>query len=100
MTTPERPYIEIVGGIGVLRCELNKADLRFIGEFTRFNVSRWTYSYLGPYGPDFSPEDFHAVCGDIDIPWNTEEARLCWNEVAPRSYSSESAAEQPLNPAV
>jgi hypothetical protein len=98
MTAPERPYIEIVGGIGVYRCNLNQADLRSIGEFTRFNVARWVYNHLGP---EDSMEDFHAVCGDIDIPWDTEEARLCWTRVGvPRSYSSESAAEQPLNPAV
>jgi hypothetical protein len=79
MTTLERPYIEIVSGIGVLRCELNKADLRFIGEFTRDNVSRWTYSHTGLDWVGILPvEDVHAVCGDVDIPWATEEARLCW----------------------
>jgi hypothetical protein len=80
--TLERPYVEIVGDIGLFRCELNKADLCFIGEFTRFNVSRWMYNHTGPDWVGILPvEDFHAVCGDIDIPWATEKARLCWEHV-------------------
>lgn len=32
--------------------------------------------WIGVYGC----QDFHAVCGDIDIPWATEEAREVWGE--------------------
>jgi len=28
--------------------------------------------------------DFHAVCGDIDIPWATEEARLLFMSASSR----------------
>lgn len=73
-------YIEIVGAVAVWRCELHSSDLCFIGEFTRENVLRWMENYnfeVGVYGQ----EDFHAVCGDIDIPWATEKARLCWTRL-------------------
>jgi hypothetical protein len=89
----ERSYIEVVGGIGVYRWNLSQADLRLIGEFTRWRVAGWLYDRLGP---EDSMEDFHAVCGNIDIPWDTEAARLIWNALA----SSESASGQPINPAV
>jgi len=64
------PYIETVSEIASLRRELSKADLCFIGEFTRENISRWldrgSWFEVGLYGY----ADFHAVCGDIDIPWS------------------------------
>ncbi|HXP43102.1 MAG TPA: hypothetical protein VN833_22815 [Candidatus Acidoferrales bacterium] len=73
----ERPYVEIVGGIGLFRHELSEADLSSIGEFTRENVLRWMNNHRGPDWVGILPiEDFHAVCGDIDIPWATEQARL------------------------
>ena len=33
---------------------------------------------LGKPGNGFCPVDFHAVCGDIDIPWATKEGRDCY----------------------
>jgi hypothetical protein len=78
----DRPYVEIVGGIGLPRIELSDADMRSIGEFTRDNVLRWMDSHRGPDWVGILPiEDFHAVCGDLDIPWATEEAKLCWTRV-------------------
>ncbi len=71
-------YIEILSTFVQSRHELSKADLCFIGEFTRENISSWLEigncldGWVGIYGY----EDFHAVCGDIDIPWATEESRL------------------------
>lgn len=73
-------YIEVVGGIGVCRMDLNMPLTRLegfpskpIGEFTRENVARFLEVRLGP---EFRPiEDFHAVCDDIDIPWATEKAK-------------------------
>jgi hypothetical protein len=64
-------YIEIVGAFVNYRHALSKADLSSIGEFTRENISRWLdgggFFEAGVYGH----EDFHAVCGDKDIPWAT-----------------------------
>jgi hypothetical protein len=39
-------------------------------------VAQWLYnkSFEGGIG------DFHAVCGDIDIPWDTEAGRLRWEQ--------------------
>ncbi len=74
-------YIEIVSAVALWRFELTDNDLRElreIGEFTRENVSKWMKSSpshslfeVGVYGF----EDFHAVCGDMDIPWATPECR-------------------------
>ncbi|MGA8876356.1 MAG: hypothetical protein WB555_12535 [Candidatus Korobacteraceae bacterium] len=88
-----RPYIEIVGMM-VWRFELDKADLCFIGEFTRENIESWLKRgncrfEVGLYGY----EDFHAVCGDIDIPWATEEARSCWTKLAQRSLDKTEQAQ-------
>jgi hypothetical protein len=76
-------YIEILAEFRISRHELGKAELCFIGEFTRENIESWlkrgNYLEVGIYGY----KDFHAVCGDIDIPWATEEARLCWTTKLP-----------------
>jgi hypothetical protein len=67
-------YIEILGPIASYRRELHPFDLWAIGEFTQENISSWLKrghcldGWVGIYGC----EDFHAVCGDIDIPWATE----------------------------
>jgi hypothetical protein len=70
--------IETVGKFVLCKRHLNGADLLSIGEFTRENISRWLdkgyWFEMGVYGY----EDFHAVCGDIDIPWATEEAKSIW----------------------
>ena len=86
-------YIEVVGGVGIWRCYLNAGEpvtgnsgysgrgAITIGEFTRENVAKYLEICSGPEGLPI--EDFHAVCGDIDIPWATEEAR----RFAPRLFS-------------
>jgi hypothetical protein len=77
MTAVERPYIEIVGALATCRRTLDAADLCFIGEFTRENVLAWMNRQRSPDWICIIPvEDFHAVCGDIDIPWAKEEVRL------------------------
>ena len=80
-----RAYIDILGTIALLRYELTTGDLRNIGEFTRANVSRWMESHTDPGWVGILPvEDFHAVCGNIDIPWATENAGLRWAEAQAR----------------
>ena len=85
---PIKPaYIEVVGGIGIWLRELASWNLREIGEFTRENVLRWMESHTGPEWVGVLPvEDFHAVCGDIDIPWSTEKGRQVWSEVRQLSH--------------
>ncbi len=69
-------YIEIVGFELSTRRELSSNDLRNIGKFTRGNVTAWLNSRTTPDWVEFSPaRDFHAVCGDTDIPWAAEEAK-------------------------
>jgi hypothetical protein len=79
-----RAYIEIVATVCSWRFELQPFDMWAIGEFTRENIESWlkrgnSRFEVGIYGY----EDFHAVCGDIDIPWATEEAR----RFAPKLFS-------------
>jgi hypothetical protein len=77
-------YIEVVGGIGIWRCEMidgnpvagytgySSQPVVNIGEFTRENVAK--YLEIRGRGPECLPvEDFHAVFDDIEIPWTTKE---------------------------
>lgn len=72
-----KAYIEIVGAIYVWKyCELGNKELRDIGEFTRENILEWMDRQGDPRWLGVCPpKDFHAVCGDIDIPWSKEESR-------------------------
>jgi hypothetical protein len=68
-------YIEILSEHTLDKRELRKHNLWAIGEFTRENIASWLNR-----GPWFELDiygwvDFHAVCGDIDIPWATEKAK-------------------------
>ena len=71
----------LVEGGGADYRGLNDTELREIGEFTRENILRWR-----PIADSFSGEtegikDFHAVCGDIEIPWSTEEAKQIYETI-------------------
>ena len=69
-----RGYIEIVGAIGLWRYDLTDSELRAIGRFTRGNITMWFDSHTDPTWVGILPiQDFHAVCGDINIPWATKE---------------------------
>ncbi len=68
-------YIEILATHTTYGGELRPFDLWAIGEFTRENIVSWLkrgHCFDGMPGI-YGFEDFHAVCGDIDIPWTTEE---------------------------
>lgn len=70
-----RAYIECTSdyaGGAVWGSALHDSDLFEIGEFTRGNIERWLASYGGPCIECCGVQDFHAVCGDIDIPWREE----------------------------
>jgi hypothetical protein len=95
-------YIEIVGAMAVHWFELTNSDLQSIGEFTRENVLKWTESHWhtnwvdgvrvssswsDPIWVGLLPvEDFHAICGDVDIPWTTEAAKLIWTRCFSTSH--------------
>lgn len=78
-------YIEVVGGMGAWRVELNDGEpltgftgylsnpTFVIGEFTRENVAKFLDVRGDPSG--LPVEDFHAVCDDMEIPWATEKGR-------------------------
>ena len=71
-------YIEIVAEVTWTKGELQHFDLWNIGEFTRENVASWLDRCGGPVNSgmwEYGYVDFHAVCGDIDIPWADE-----WNK--------------------
>jgi hypothetical protein len=66
-------YIEILGAVVVYRQELTNSDLSAIGEFTKENILRWIEYHLGNALIGILPvEDFHAVSGDVDLPWATK----------------------------
>jgi len=72
-------YLEIVGPRVIVR-SLNFYDLRCIGEFTRENVAAQIAVWIEREHLELD-FDFHAVCGDIDIPWATEEAKRVFESV-------------------
>jgi hypothetical protein len=62
------------------RHDLSDSDFREIGEFTTENILRWLeVSKYRSQGPDplmnfgLTPVEFHAVCGDKDLHWETAE---------------------------
>src|SRR5690349_9561130 len=77
-----RAYIDYVGAVAVSRYELDDNELRDIGKFTRENVAAWLDGHTTPDWVGILPvEDFHAVCGETDIPWATEEAKRVFQRV-------------------
>jgi hypothetical protein len=74
------PYIDIGNSWCSWRHDLSDNDLRNIGEFTTENILRWIKN---PQYHNHGPEplmnfegtlvDFHAVCGDKDLRWETTE---------------------------
>jgi len=83
-----RAYIDIVCQHAAFRHYLTYIDLQEIAEFTRENVARFSNSRNRPYGwAEYLPTlDFHAVCGDIDIPWAEEKYRQGWAEHFPQGW--------------
>ncbi len=82
----KKRYIEIVGDFTTWRIDLTLWNVFCIGEFTRENVEDWlvaNYTRRIRFKEDWFV-DFHAVCGDIDIPWATEAARLQWTKLYPQ----------------
>jgi hypothetical protein len=70
-------YIELVRDGATGRYEFDRQLI--VGEFTRPNVAAWLENLKGPDPSCGLPvKDFHAICGDVDIPWATEEAKLHW----------------------
>ena len=71
-------FISASGGAGCY----NNVDFSHIAEFTRENVARWLEKADGAPDPyPISPvQDFYAVCGNVEIPWATEKARLAYEK--------------------
>jgi len=78
-------YIEIQGSFRTQRLwewELRPQDLRAIGEFTRENIQKWVeWRFVDPPNRHYADllVDFHAVCGEIDIPWRSEQSKRIWD---------------------
>jgi hypothetical protein len=79
-------HIDVIGSFSMRRIQLYPWTTQAIGEFTRENIQKWL-----EYESAWNPEplagdllgDFHAVCGDLDIPWATEEAKARWEKLEP-----------------
>ena len=80
-------FIQVEGRDARATRELSNDDLREIGPFTRANVSAFLDGKMdsnracrrafewADWIEILPAVDFHAVCGDIDIPWATEKSR-------------------------
>ena len=79
-----KTYIDFVSennGVGIFHYVPDDNELREIGQFTRENILRWMNNRTDAPRADLGViQDFHAVCGDIDIPWATEEAKQFWEQ--------------------
>jgi hypothetical protein len=87
----KKRYIEIVGEITTWRIDLTLWNVFSIGEFTRENVHDWLADYTCKHYRDYGwfPVDFHAVCGEQDIPWATKEAFECFERYSRRKSGPE-----------
>jgi hypothetical protein len=76
-------YIEVIGKIWMpantcgQRIQLTDYDLNNIGSFTCDNVERWLCLHSGDFQ---SIIDFHAVCGQLEIPWQLEENEFTYHD--------------------
>lgn len=72
-----RAKIELVRRHSLQVQYLTEDQLRVIGKFTRENLAAWIPINIWgePMFEDDDIEDFHAMCGEIDIPWATAAAR-------------------------
>jgi len=77
-----RAYIDIGNSWCSWRHDLSDSDLRNIGEFTTENILKWLKTSKQPFdhfGHDplrdssLTLIEFHAVCGDKDLHWETTE---------------------------
>lgn len=80
--TVDRNWIDVVGhiwqpGIGLcaMTYNLNAHDIENIGEITRENISAWIDTHSGDFR---NIVDFHAVVGEKEFPWQTEEGEVAF----------------------
>src|SRR5690348_11532676 len=72
-------YVDVLGTIWMpavmasMRIKLSDYDLENIGEFTRENVEQWLCTHAGDFQ---AVKDFRAECGELEIPWSTEENEM------------------------
>jgi hypothetical protein len=74
-------YIEIVGSVVAWDIKLTLWNVFCIGKFTKENVADWLADYAVKHhslDAGWFPVDFHAVCGEQDIPWATKEGFECY----------------------
>src|SRR5690242_4519151 len=84
-------YLDIMAAVCTWRFDLTDSDLREIGNFTRENIVSWLNRGFSGFKWEagclknrffefhvYGIQDFHAVCGDIDIPWASEESKKSW----------------------
>lgn len=83
MAKTRRAYVEVLGKIWMPATtaahsyQLTDYDLSNIGTFTRDSVEQWLAAHAGDFQ---SITDFHAVCGEEDIPWKSEESEVAYND--------------------
>ena len=80
--TAVEAYIDLLSHVLLLgRYALTDEDLRRIGRFTRGNVLRFILERdLASVGEGYGLRDFHAVCGDVEIPWEDPSSQSVFDE--------------------
>jgi len=78
--TVDENWIDLVGeiwqpGVGpcAYRYTLRPSDVENIGEPTRENVQSWLDKNAGDFQTVI---DFHAVVGEVDLPWSDPENKM------------------------
>jgi hypothetical protein len=92
---PNNPYakrsvriarVTVLGTLWMPHCnaslttDLSDYDLENIGEFTRENVEDWLTCHSGDFS---SVIDFTAQCGEIDIPWSSDDNEIAYLDTLP-----------------
>ncbi len=79
----ERNFVQVIGTIwmpattAAMEYPLSSYDVENIGKLTRENVEQWLTTHSG----DFQGiDDFYATVGDTEIPWNSEESEMTYND--------------------
>ena len=81
--TVERNWVDVLGIIWMPaveaghRHDLSRYDMNNIGEPTRENVEQWLTTHSGDLQRVI---DFHAVVGEVEIPWEKEENEIKYSD--------------------
>ncbi len=89
-------YIEVIGGYTTWSIDLTLWNVFCIGEFTRENVHDWLADDTCRHNWEDWFVDFHAVCGEQDIPWATKEGCDCYRRTMELAAALQHQKDEPI----